>query len=124
MEQIKVFALSCDFYFDVPGELSKRESRGRLLVFTDCDRHQHICQSCKSSDKRPRLGHISACIHPTHTPALQELHCVLSWHSFKHSKDVFRSFVFPCLPNVSGNPAGDAGLHSSSREDPERMKNT
>lgn len=69
--------------------------------------------------RRATLGHISVCIHLTNTPALQEIHCVLSWQSSKHSRDVFRGFVFPVFTERLGQSCSgtkDAGHHSSSSE--------
>lgn len=69
--------------------------------------------------RRPQLGHISVCIHLTKTPALQEIHYVLSWQSSKHSGDVFWGFVFPVFTKCLGqswSEAQDAGVYNGSSE--------
>lgn len=78
-----------------------------------------MSQSCMPQHRRATFGHISVCIHLTNTPALQEIHYVLSWQSSKHSRDVFSGFVFPVFTKRLGqsySEAQDAGHHSSSSE--------
>lgn len=44
---------------------------------------------------------------------------MLSWQSSKHSRDVFRGFVFPVFTKrlgQSSSEAQDAGLHNGCRE--------
>lgn len=56
---------------------------------------------------------------PNKHPALQEIHCVLSWQSSKHSRDVFRGFVFSVFTKCLGqscSEAQDAGLHNGRSE--------
>ena len=80
---------------------------------------QRISYSGTPSLRRAQPGHITVCNHLTNTPALQEIHYVLSWQSTKHSRDVFRVFVFPVFTKCLGqsySEAQDAGLHKGSSE--------
>lgn len=114
--RLGVFTFGWDFYPNIPSELGMLwEPRvdsclkqilcpcsGEASYFGD---RQHISQSCTPSHRRALLGHISVCIHLTNTPALREIHYVLSWQSSKHSRDVFRGFVFPVFTKRLGQSA-------------------
>ena len=113
MVQIGLFTFSCDFYHSIPTEWCLIERQKWILVSTNscaegflfcrCDRR--ISQSCTPSNRRALLGHISVCIHLTNTPALWEIHYVLSWQSSKHSRDAFWGFVFTMFTKSLSNPA-------------------
>lgn len=69
--------------------------------------------------KGAKFGHISVCIHLTNTTAHQEINCVLSWQSSKHSRDVLSGFVFPVFTKRlerSRSEAQDPGLHNGTSE--------